>query len=57
VQLTDQAIQGQVLKELRELRAYLNVYAKETAQSLDNLESLAAPRPVLVISRRKSRQS
>jgi hypothetical protein len=55
--MTDQAIQEQILKELREMRASLNAYTKETSQRLDNLESLVAPRPVLVTSRRKSRQS
>jgi hypothetical protein len=56
--MTDQAIQEQILKELREMRASLNAYATDTNQRLENLEShLIAPRPVLVTSKRKSRQS
>jgi len=65
--MTDQAIQQQILKEVREMRASLSAHATDTAQRLTTLDTQMStlvapvpakpkPRPVLVKAS-KRRQS
>jgi hypothetical protein len=59
--MTDQEIQTTILRELRELRGSFEAYTANMEQRVSTLEThmerLVAPRPVLVTSRRKGRQS